>query len=130
MNLNQIAENAIFYLDIKCRFCDTPITADTVRSKDHPGGREIDGYDEPQWVFFRCSGCGYDWNLSELKAKARREAGYEIPLDHLEKLNRLVESLSEKLDAHRRRIYWLTLGNIIFLMIISLYTYFRVVKGG
>ena len=51
---------------IRCRWCGAPITADIVLCYPHEGGVEVDGFDEKQWVYFRCTGCGCDWSLQKL----------------------------------------------------------------
>ncbi len=74
MNLSQIAEQ-IEALNLNCHWCDTPIVAGSVRSYDHSGGVEVDGFDAKQWVYFRCTKrkCGYDWSLVKLQMQAERE---------------------------------------------------------
>lgn len=53
--------------EIPCGFCDEIIRAGDVDCwGPHDGGHRIVGYAEKQWVFFRCSGCGYDWSLRKI----------------------------------------------------------------
>ena len=51
----------------KCGFCDTALRAGDVDCwGPHDGGIHVKGYTEKQWVFFKCSKCGYDWSLAKI----------------------------------------------------------------
>ncbi len=64
-SLNQIGER-IGNLKLRCRWCNHPITARDIKSRNHERGREVDNYTEPQWIYFHCRGCDYDWSLGKL----------------------------------------------------------------
>jgi len=60
---------------ICCRFCKTKLKASGVGCwGPHPGGIRVIGYPdrgEPyenhQWVYCKCSKCGYQWSLKKLR---------------------------------------------------------------
>lgn len=52
--------------DVHCRWCKTRIKAINIESYDHTGGIELEGYEKPQWVYFTCEGCNYQWSLWKL----------------------------------------------------------------
>jgi len=63
--LNEIAAK------YKCRWCNSRVGA--WQSYDHEGGVNVQGFNKPQWVYYVCTYCGYQWALwkilKELKIK-------------------------------------------------------------
>jgi len=54
--------------DHKCSnpYCDRALSAAQEELKPHDAGWQVNGYDELQWVSFKCSGCGHITSLDKL----------------------------------------------------------------
>jgi len=50
----------------RCSFCNNPIKAVNIRSKDHDDGIWVKGFIKKQWVYFLCFRCFYEWSLSKI----------------------------------------------------------------
>jgi hypothetical protein len=46
--------------------CGKPLYNCDAWSFNHPNGRELPGFNEPQWVFLHCPKCKYDYALNKL----------------------------------------------------------------
>ena len=49
----------------KCRWCKRRLSS-RVDHYDHAGGWEVLGFQQKQWLYVICTGCGYQWNLGKL----------------------------------------------------------------
>lgn len=50
----------------KCRFCQSVLSHQSVEYYDHDGGYMVDGFQQKQWLYLTCPGCGYQWSLVKL----------------------------------------------------------------
>lgn len=73
MNINEIAtiiDDARITCDCSGRYKDPQtlfvIRGSTIKTRNHPGGVELVGFQERQWVWFECQGCKYEWALWKL----------------------------------------------------------------
>lgn len=69
--LDQI-ETALIQKDAHCRICGKRFEKGDIRAYKHSGGIEVKGFKQKQWVYMRCSGCGYDWALHKLTNQIKR----------------------------------------------------------
>lgn len=61
-------------LDLKCRWCKTPIKAQDVDYYVHGGGIPIkETFPNKAWVYFHCTGCDYEWALWKLINQAKAQ---------------------------------------------------------
>jgi len=51
-----------------CIYCGCDLSTRGVRSYNHSGGYEVEGYEEKQWLSVIC-GCQYEWSFVKLGLK-------------------------------------------------------------
>lgn len=72
-----------------------------LKSYDHSEGYNLRGYSLPQWVFLKCSKCGYMWNISKLRIslsdleKKSLSNSFQTQLDETETESLYNDSLSQ-----------------------------------
>lgn len=57
----------------KCRWCEGRLEKG-LQHFDHDGGWPVDGFAEAQWLYKKCTNCGYLWSVWKLGI-ANRKAG-------------------------------------------------------
>ena len=70
MRLREIGEQ-VEALGGRC-LCGYLFKADDIRCYPHPGGVEVDGFEERQWVYFHCPRCSYDMALWKILDRVTR----------------------------------------------------------
>lgn len=48
-----------------CKWCKTLLTGQP-QCWEHPGGFEVQGFANKQWVYTECPGCDYQWAMHKL----------------------------------------------------------------
>lgn len=50
-----------------CRKCGEPLRPENIEYYDHPGGYDMPGFGQPQWLYHHCEECGFDYSLWKLR---------------------------------------------------------------
>lgn len=55
----------------KCKWCNNTVSLEDepIEHYDHPGGYEVEGFKEKQWLYVVCPTCEYQWSLRKLGIK-------------------------------------------------------------
>ena len=57
----------------KCVNCGALLEEGSLKSIDHEFGIEVEGKENPQWIYFHCKKCGYDSALWKVLKQIRAE---------------------------------------------------------
>jgi len=57
-------KNMIF--ETHCRDCGHALLSSPIQTYPHDAGWTVQGYEEKQWLYITCPGCGYEWALWKL----------------------------------------------------------------
>ena len=52
---------------IRCSKCLTALGRQHLKNHDHPGGLELDNFDEKQWIYYECPICEKELSLDKIR---------------------------------------------------------------